>query len=291
MRNEKAWSRLPIDTVLAWYFFLMAGLTLVFARGLASFPKIFALYLACATLAMTLPWLTREWKFHRQILLRAGLCILLIPTAFLSLAILLPSVNPDDRSWQLLTWDRHLFGGDTVRVASGWRLPVLSDVLVLAYASYYFLPMVLGAVLCKAQKWAAFERMTFAVGFAFLLSYLCYFFFPARSPYLILPDLDLHGSWIAESFQAFVVHAGKFKSEAFPSGHTGVTIVTLALAWRYERRTFWCLLPIAAGLVVATVVLGYHYVVDLIVGVAFAVGVLALLRICGGAEDEKAEKA
>lgn len=280
-----------IDTLLMWYFLLMAGLTLAYGYGVAPFSRLLALYLACAALAWSLPWLTRDWKLSRQLLLRAGTCVLLIPTAFLSLATLLPAVSPDDRSWQFLTWDRHLFGGDTVRVASSWRLPIVTDLLVLAYASYYFLPMALGIALCKRQRWKAFERMMFAVGFAFLLSYLCYFFFPARSPYLILPELDLRGSWIVESFQAFVVHAGLFKTEAFPSGHTSVTIVTLVMAWRYHRQAFWWLLPFGIGIVVATVVLGYHYVLDVVAGAVFAGGVLVLLRICGGAEDQEAEKA
>lgn len=291
MQRPPAARRFAIDAVVSWYFALMAGLTVAFRESLPRFPALLSLYLAALALSLALPWATRSWARHRQAQLRAGLCVLLIPLAFLSLAYLLPAISPDDRSWQLLQWDRRLFGGDPLREASWLRAPVLAEFFAVAYASYYFLPIALGIALSRRGDWKALERSTFAVGLGFLLSYLCYFVYPARSPYLLLPDLVPQGSAILDAMHAFVVHAGLFKSEAFPSGHTGLTLVTLALAWKHHRAAFWALLPLGLGILGGTIALGYHYLVDLVAGALFGVGVLILLRICGGAEDQEAEKA
>lgn len=57
-----------------------------------------------------------------------------------------------------------------------------------------------------------------------------------------------------------------------PSGHTQIALIVLFLAYWYERLVFYLLLPIISGLILSTVYLRYHYVVDLIAAGALAVG-------------------
>jgi len=45
-------------------------------------------------------------------------------------------------------------------------------------------------------------------------------------------------------------------------------VLSLVLAWRYARPAFWVLLPIVAVLVLSTMALRYHYVVDVLAGLA-----------------------
>ena len=52
--------------------------------------------------------------------------------------------------------------------------------------------------------------------------------------------------------------------------------MVLHLAYRYERILFYPFLPLIAGLIVSTIYLRYHYVVDLMVGVVIAAGCLAI---------------
>jgi membrane-associated phospholipid phosphatase len=53
---------------------------------------------------------------------------------------------------------------------------------------------------------------------------------------------------------------------AFPSLHTGVSLLVLCYAWKYVR---WYVLPlglVVVGLLISTVYLRHHYVVDLLAG-------------------------
>jgi membrane-associated phospholipid phosphatase len=59
--------------------------------------------------------------------------------------------------------------------------------------------------------------------------------------------------------------------DAFPSGHTAIAIVVLAMAARYQRRLFYPLLVITVSLMISTIYLRYHYVIDVIAGVLLAV--------------------
>ena len=59
--------------------------------------------------------------------------------------------------------------------------------------------------------------------------------------------------------------------DCMPSGHTAVTLITLLFAWRAHRPTFWLILPFASGLILSTVYLRYHYVIDVAAAVPFTV--------------------
>jgi len=77
--------------------------------------------------------------------------------------------------------------------------------------------------------------------------------------------------WIQQSLNSLEHN----KTDAFPSGHTAVALVTLFFAWKYQQRAlFRVLVPAVSALIVSTVYLRYHYVIDVIAGV-----LLALLTI------------
>ena len=63
----------------------------------------------------------------------------------------------------------------------------------------------------------------------------------------------------------------------FPSGHTELTIIAMVLGFRYKLKSRWLLAVLGSLLVVATVYLRYHYVIDLIAG-----GLLAWFTLWSG---------
>jgi len=48
--------------------------------------------------------------------------------------------------------------------------------------------------------------------------------------------------------------------------------MVLFLARRYEKTIFYLFLPVVCGLILSTVYLRYHYVIDLMAGSALAIG-------------------
>ena len=63
--------------------------------------------------------------------------------------------------------------------------------------------------------------------------------------------------------------------DAFPSGHAMMTLVAMWWSWRQRLRLRWALSVIGVLLILATVYLRYHYVVDVLAGALLAVAVVS----------------
>jgi len=147
--------------------------------------------------------------------------------------------------------------------------PLLTDILQLAYTTYYFIPISFGVVLWLNNKREEFDRSVFLILFCFYLSYLGYILFPALGPRFTIDRLqtsELRGFLVAEPIQQFLNRLEGIKRDAFPSGHTGIALTVLYLAYRFKRFFFWILLPVVSGLIFSTVYCRYHYVIDVIAG-------------------------
>jgi membrane-associated phospholipid phosphatase len=186
---------------------------------------------------------------------------------------------------KLLDWDRALLGADTQQALYAIALPAwLSDVLTLAYSTFFFQSIALAVVLA-ARRDRALPRVTTAIVFTFLLSYAGYFAVPAHGPRATVAQeryATLPAGLVGAPLRDLLDHWEKTKTDAFPSGHT---MVTLAVLFCARRRVTWLydlLLPIGALLIAATVLLTYHYVVDVVAAVPLtALALVAAARIHG----------
>jgi membrane-associated phospholipid phosphatase len=91
--------------------------------------------------------------------------------------------------------------------------------------------------------------------------------FPALGPRYAMEHLHettLGGFLISKPIQDIPNLLEGVKRDFFPSGHTGIALLVLVLAYRYEKRLFWIILIPALLLIVATVYCRYHYVVDVV---------------------------
>jgi len=105
-----------------------------------------------------------------------------------------------------------------------------------------------------------------------------YVLFLAASPRIILKDmytLQFNGTPIADAALKIINLVPSDARHVFASLHTAVTLLSLLFAYKYIRRLFWIMLPFCTGLILSTVYLRHHYVVDLIAG--FALGILAFI--------------
>jgi membrane-associated phospholipid phosphatase len=197
-------------------------------------------------------------------------CILIV---FEGLGYMVHTLHPKDIDPVLIKIDYIIFQGYPTVLLERFINPLLTDIMQLAYISYYFLPIILGMIL-KAQKDdQAFDRSLFLIIFCFYLSYIGYLLMPALGPrYTInhLQTLDLEGLVFAQPIQDALNRLEGIKRDAFPSGHTGVALTVLYCAYLHEKRIFWIYLPIVILLMISTVYSRYHYVVDVLAGILLA---------------------
>ena len=175
----------------------------------------------------------------------------------------------------LIRIDFSIFGVHPTLWMERWIVPWFTDVMSLAYVSYYFLPVTLIVVLYGKDRMAEFEISVFVLTFGYYLSFVGYILFPAIGPRFTLVHLQtvpLEGSLLTDLVRDGLNALEHNKRDCMPSGHTQIVLMVLYLAHRYERLLFYIFLPVICGLILSTLYLRYHYVVDLLAGGAAAVG-------------------
>lgn len=208
---------------------------------------------------------------------------------FTQLQPAIEALNPARYDAFLAGLDQRWFGGllRAWRGALG-RPAALTDALYLVYVSFYLLPVV---VLLAVRTWRgreAMERDSFAVLLGFYLSYVGYFLWPTSGPRLpAAEEAVLGGGAISAAVRAFLHASEGTTLDAFPSGHTAMSLLAAHVGIRRFPRGTVPLLAWAAAIVFATVYVQVHYVVDLLGGVGLYLVALALAvparRWLGGA--------
>jgi membrane-associated phospholipid phosphatase len=120
-----------------------------------------------------------------------------------------------------------------------------------------------------------FNRAIFILAFGYYVSFIGYILFPAIGPRFTLDHLysiPLEGSFLTDFVRDILNYLEHNKRDCMPSGHTQMVLIVLFLAHRYEKFLFYLFFPTICALIFSTVYLRYHYVIDLFVGAAFAVG-------------------
>jgi membrane-associated phospholipid phosphatase len=200
-----------------------------------------------------------------------------IPFVFESLGPLIAAARTP-RDELLIEADRAIFGTDVTVWLQRFVTPFWAAFFYVAYSTYYFLPLILGGFLWKADV-AEARRFVFVLTVCFYVSYVGYFTIPAFGPRTAQAELytvSLETTPVARAISRTINELEHTKLDVFPSGHTMVTVAVLIVAWKRMRRLFWWMLPVAALLIVSTVYCRYHYVVDVIAGIVLAFATVPL---------------
>jgi membrane-associated phospholipid phosphatase len=225
--------------------------------------------------------------------LRGWNTLLVIPITYKELEYLIPRLHPQDFDWQLAALDYRVFGVHPTIWLERLLWPPLTEVFQIIYASYYFYPLILGIVLWRKGWLAKFHFWVMILMLGLLSSYLGYIAVPAIGPRFILADQQsqpLMGIFLFDTIRTALDKAEGITRDCFPSGHTELTLLTLYYSWRFHKPTFkWFVIPCSL-LILSTVYLRYHYVVDVWAGFFFALAIVLtanqLHRALGGTNLE-----
>jgi membrane-associated phospholipid phosphatase len=189
----------------------------------------------------------------------------------------------------LIAIDRWMFGVDPTQWLAQFAHPWLTELLQIAYTSFFFLFILLGYEIYRRKSYDMFHFFLFTCVYGFFLSYLGYLFLPAAGPRFTLHDFSMLNSdlpgvlltrplrWFVNAGESVLMHVpndvalASTQRDVFPSGHTMMTLVLMYLAGKAHARSRTFIYVVGTLLIVATVYERYHYVIDLIGGAAFAV--------------------
>ncbi len=198
------------------------------------------------------------------------------------------ALNPARYDALLSELDQRWFGA----LVAAWlgvlgRAAPFTDAVYLVYVGFYLLPVV---VLLSIRTWRGRARMewdSFTVLVGFYLSFVGYFLWPTAGPRLpASQEALLGGGAVSQAVRAFLHASEGTTLDAFPSGHTGLALLTAYLGVRAFPRAAVPLLAWTGGVIFSTVYVHVHYAVDLLGGVGLMLLTLPLAppmrRLLGG---------
>jgi membrane-associated phospholipid phosphatase len=256
------------------------GVGLTLAGRLSNSGEILGTLAALAAAVLAIVWLARDedrlWPLLQIVVnFYPGLFLLLL---FNVLDPLIGGLWGGPHDDILIAADRALLGVDIAVWMERFVSPLANSYFALAYASYYLFGLTLVVLLWILRRPDA-RRFVFTIVLAYHVSFAGYFTLPALGPRFTMADrltVSVHDTPVSKAVDAALNDIEHTKYDTFPSGHTMIPVATLLVAWKRLRKAFWLLLPVAVSIVIATVYCRYHYVVDLIAGVALAVAVVPL---------------
>ena len=195
--------------------------------------------------------------------------------AYENLGDLVRFINPHDADPVLKRIDEMLFlGVNPTLWLEGHIHPVFSEIMHICYVNYYpFLP-VIGLVLYLGGDYHRYRNAMTSVVLGFYLGYIGYMLVPTVGPRFYMADqftVSVDGiSAYSATMTDFMNRMESTRRDCFPSLHTAITVIVTTYAWKYRRWLFWLMLPFCLGIIMATMYLRYHYVIDVIAGLALA---------------------
>jgi membrane-associated phospholipid phosphatase len=178
-----------------------------------------------------------------------------------------------DRDAALISLDQRLFGFQASVALQRIVSPPLTSWMEFAYIFHIInIPLVACFIYLRRSRERFREMMSgvLVISFFGLLGYLLV---PAIGPIYTLRDqftVPLSQPLAAVNRQIDFLDFARIKRDVFPSLHAGISFVVWLYAYRNSRRLFWILAPLILSLWVSTVYLRYHYLIDVVAGLALA---------------------
>jgi hypothetical protein len=271
----------PQDYVVFFYLAFLNVAVLNSASGRArdeSLRNVAAFLLAqvLTVVAIRTKWLTH--KFVAPLLYRLVIYGCVQVTYFM-FAQLLPLVNPRALDHQLYALDLSLFGVEPAVYFDRFVTPATTEWFAFFYFSYFFvLALHVLPILFVSRNARMICEFALGMILLFCMGHTLYILVPGYGPYKAMPELFQHqlspGIWW-NTTRELVAQSGAQK-DIFPSLHTAAP--TFLLLFSFHRRAelpfryTWPLVAFfAVNIVIATMFLRWHYVIDVVAGLLLAV--------------------
>ncbi len=263
----------PADVVTILFLLFLTIITIIFYERLPKAFILISIYTSLIVSQAIVIIMQNRGRFFSLLynIIFPVTCVLVV---FDTLGELVHYVNPEDIDPMLIRFDYLIFDGHPTVMLEKITSPIFTELLTLAYTTYYFIPILFGVILWRNNQRKEFDRTLFLILLCFYLSYIGYILMPALGPRFTINHLqatELQGLFVAESIQKLLNKLEGIKRDAFPSGHTAIPLVILYLAYQFKRGLFWVFLPIVSVLIFSTVYCRYHYVVDVLAGFGLAI--------------------
>lgn len=260
--SKRWWS---VDVLLVGWLLATVALVLLFSGRIPNAGWVAFGHLAAAAAYVGLK---RAAPKNRALLMAYLVSpFVLILAVFQGMGLIIPHLREQTADAALAALDVRLFGSDPTRWLEGDLTPGWASLLQYCYLTYYVIFVVLAVALLRRSRGRFCLSHSGAVVGCLLTTYLGYYLVPALGPrghFEYAAPLPLDG--VAAGINRVLDDLEYIKLDAFPSGHTALSVLNLLLLFRLRSFTRWYLVLPVLGVIVSTVVLRYHYAIDVLAG-------------------------
>jgi len=201
----------------------------------------------------------------------------------------------------LIDLEQAIFGlQPSLEWSRAWSWPWLLELMEFAYFSYYFFPVIGLALIWLASgrdtptRWLLSERLVRDLMAVMFTCYLWFIVLPVWGP-KYFTYLGVAGSvasegldgWLFTDIMRWIDAHGALHGAAFPSSHVAGSMVSWWWGWKVAPRHRPWLTVLWGLLCLSIVYCRYHYVLDLVAGVAWSALIMWLLSRFGAGTAER----
>jgi hypothetical protein len=278
-------------------FFYLIGLNVAVLRTPPSafrtthLEHVFALFVfhAATIVAIRTRALTHRWA--SPLLYRVA-TYGTVQMSYFIFAEFLPFVSPHSLDRQLYDLDISLFGVEPAMYFDRFVSPITTEWFAFFYFSYFFvLALHVLPILFLSKNGQLLTEFAMGMLIMFCVGHTFYILVPGYGPYHAMPEAFAHplssGVWW-NATSDLVARSGAHK-DIFPSLHTAAPLFILLMSFHRRRElpfkyTWPAVAFFAVNIIIATMFLRWHYVIDVLAGMLLAL--IAHLISAHAAEPE-----
>jgi membrane-associated phospholipid phosphatase len=213
----------------------------------------------------------RDWYWYPFILI-----------AFKEIYLLIYYLQIPDKDLVLIAIDKWMFGVNPTEWIYQFSHPIITEFLQFCYSIFYLIALSIPLYAYLKKDYEQFNYSFFLILLGFYISYVGYLLVPAIGPRFTIHDFyamdsELPGILLYKTFRMLInlgesippdtlIASTLAQRDCFPSGHTDLTLVSMYLSCKYNQKIKWIIVFVGVNLIIATIYLRYHYVIDIIAG-------------------------
>ena len=283
---HRAWVRRFVDNLAAqdWLITIYFGVLLL-ALSLGSGPGrpacihkvVIDFSLFAGGLALTRGEVLRRGSFANSLVYRFTV-FLSVFLSYFQLRDILPAVSSRAVDSTIFAFDQRVFGVEPSLAWDKFVTPTTTEWFAFFYFSYFAVLIVhIMPFLLAAKDTRLTHQFALGIFTVFCCAHTLYMLVPGYGPYAYLAH-DFHHSLTGGTFWGWVretVDAGGAQKDIFPSLHTAAPTFFAIFSFRFRKHfpfkyTWPVVAFFASQIIIATMFLRWHYLVDIFAGLTLA---------------------
>jgi membrane-associated phospholipid phosphatase len=220
-------------------------------------------------------WYRERYRdYNHMMVMMIVFAVIFFFSMFQTLFMILPYLNPAVYDQLMVDIDHAILGVHPTLWMEQFISRWLTELMYILYFVYFPMPLITLILMYRKGMYTEMEKSMVMLLVCYYSAYITYFIVPVNGPRFFLADLhsiELTGYFLSQPIYDLIDVLETNKFDCFPSLHTALLLVVMYISYRYTRTLYYIYVPIAIGILISLIYLRYHYFIDVLAGVVFAI--------------------